>query len=109
MSKVKVMVISATLSYTFQSKKRTFSDLLIGFLSNYSSECEKISFARKVRCNKDNTTFNAGQFVCVLNIGERTKWLRSASRELSPNSCPVIDKEDHYVLIFCAFLLLGRI
>lgn len=109
MSKVKVTVILASLSYTFQSKKRTFLDLLIGILSNYSSECEKITFARKVRSNKDNTTFNAGQFVCVLNIGERTKWLRSTSRELSPNSCPVINKEDHYILIFCAFLLIGRI
>lgn len=46
-------------------KKKKFLYLLTDILSNYSSEGEKLSFARKVKFNKDNTTFSACLFVCV--------------------------------------------
>lgn len=51
------------LCFPVQKKKKL--DLLIDILSNYSSKSEKLSFARKVKFNMDNTTFSACQFVCV--------------------------------------------
>lgn len=42
--KVAVMALLVILSYTSQLEKRTFLDLLIDILSNYSSEGKKKSF-----------------------------------------------------------------